>query len=225
MENIQEILKALADGQRTKHYPKGQIILYQGDPPVDALILTDGIIKIHDIDKQGNEKILHIVKPFGLVPFALFSGTVERPINWFYTALTDADVCVLPFEKLEEYMEKDSQLAIHLMNWFSQEVHELLVRLSSLGKTNAKGKILAALKFLAVHHSTLRRSGWSRINFPVNHQLLADMTGVTRESAAAIMKELSDDHIVRNPRLTILEISSERLYGKKKTQAKAAFTA
>jgi CRP/FNR family transcriptional regulator len=97
------------------------------------------------------------------------------------------------------------------MNWFSKEVHELLARLDSLGKTNVSDKLKAALKFLAIRHGKERRSGWCRVSFPVNHQLLADMIGMTRESTTTAMKELVDQKIIRNPRLTILEIDLKKL--------------
>lgn len=185
-------------------------MLYEGDTLFDVFILKSGIIKIYDIDEQGNEKILHLVKPQAIIPFVFFSGGKES-IKWFYAALTDCEICVLPFDILMRRMRENNDLAIQLMNWFSLEVHELLVRLSSLGKTNTQDKLLAALRFLSIHHATQRHSGWWRVSFPVNHQLLADMTGVTRESTAMIMKEFREQHIIRNPRQTILEINLEKL--------------
>lgn len=198
-------------GVRLKHFPRGQIILFQGDKPFEVMQLKAGIIKIYDIDEDGNEKILHLLKAGAILPLVFFSGNNER-VNWFYAALTDCDVCVITYENLNKQMNDSSQLSILLVHWFSIEVHELLVRMSSLGKTNTRGKILAALKFLAVHHAIQRRSGWWRVTFPVNHQLLADMTGMTRESAAMIMKEIKDEKIIRQPRVTILEINTDKLF-------------
>lgn len=203
-------LQKLIEGLRPKHYPRGQILLYQGDVPLDTLILKKGVIKLHDIDDNGNEKILHLVKPYSVIPLAFFSGNKSH-MHWFYTALTDCDVCVLPAEDLERQMKEDSALAIYLMNWFSLEVHELLVRLNSFGKTTAFGKISAAIKFLATHHYVKRRSGWRRIDFPVNQQMLADMTGLTRESVASILRDFRKKEVIRNPRQTIMEVNLDAL--------------
>jgi len=209
-DKIPPLIESLVDNVRSKHYPKGQIILYQGDTPTEVLVLRTGVIKLYDIDDQGNEKILHLVKPHAIVPFAFFSGG-DRPIQWFYTALTDCDVCVLPLDEILDRLSHDAELTGYLMNWFSLEVHELLVRLSSLGKTNSHDKLKAALRFLGTFHSIRRRSGWRRVMFPVNHQLLADMTGITRESTAMAMKDFQQDGLVRNPRQTILEIDLDKL--------------
>jgi CRP-like cAMP-binding protein len=201
----------LLNSSRVKHFPRGQIILYEDDKPDVVYVLKTGAIKMYDLDDQGNEKILHIVGPPGLVPLAFFSGEVQ-PLHWFYSALIDCEVYVVQWADLQAQLLSDGVLAAELMNWFSREVHELLVRLSSLGKTNARDKIVAALKFLAVRHCIARRSGWLRVSFPVNHQLIADMTGITRESATSALKDLREDSIIRNARLTILEINPDKLF-------------
>lgn len=203
-------LKELIQNARIKHLPKGQIVFYQDDVPREVYLLKQGIIKVHNIDDQGNEKILHLLKPPALAPLAIFSGTGVAT-RWFYTALTDCEAYVITTATLYELMNDDIETTVYLMNWFSREVHELLTRLDSLSKTNVNDKLVAVLKFLAVHHSTKRPQGWLRVNFPVSHQLLADIIGVTRESAATSMKELADAEVVRNPRLTTLEIHFERL--------------
>jgi CRP/FNR family transcriptional regulator len=195
---------------RLKHFPKSQILLYKEDIPSDVYVVKTGMVKLYDIDDNGNEKILHIVKSPSLLPFPFFSSDGNR-VNWFYVTLTDCSMYVLPKAKLQHAIYADSSLAIFLMNAFSTDIHELLVRLSSLGKTNARDKLCASLRFLLVRHSTRQRSGWCRVSFPVNHQLLADLSGITRESTAMAMKELQNKRVVRSPKLTVLEIDREAL--------------
>jgi CRP/FNR family transcriptional regulator len=202
---------ALIQSGRVKHYPRGQMLLYQGDQAEDVLLLKSGIIKMYDIDEQGNEKILHLLKAAAVFPLAFFSGPGTKT-RWFYAALTDCDIVALPAEQLRGYLTAHSALTNELLEWFSREVHELLVRLSSLGKSNARTKVLAALKFLAVQHSSVRHSGWRRVKFSVNHQLIADMTGLTRESTATIMHEFQEEGLLRHPRQTILEIQFDKLF-------------
>jgi len=210
MEAIADYLSTDVFQSHVKQYPKGQILLYKGDLPLDVMVLRNGVIKLYDIDDQDNEKILHLVRPFAVIPFAFFSGGNE-PMHWYYGALTDCEVSVIPFEDFQRRMEENSELAWELMNWFSIEVHELLVRLSSLGKSSAENKIKAALRFLAVHHSKKINDQWVRVNFNVNHQLISDLVGVTRERAAMIMKELSDKQEIRTPRQNVLELNQAAL--------------
>lgn len=184
--------------------------MYADDLPQDVYILKSGIVKLYDIDDEGNEKILHLVSSPAVIPFSFFSGMTD-PLRWFYGAVTDCELYTLPFSELSERTRTNSELSEILTHAFSSDVHELLVRLSSLGKTNTQDKVVAALKFLVACHSTERRAEWRRVTFPVNHQLIADLCGITRESTAIVMKELADKKIIRNPKITILEIHKKRL--------------
>lgn len=195
---------------RVKQVPGGQIILYEGDSPQDVFILKSGVVKLYDIDDQGNEKILHLVKPPAVIPFAFFSG-MHTPLRWFYMALTDCELYTLPFTELHAMTSANANLADLLTNQFSDDVHELLVRLNSLSKTNAQNKVIAVLWFLLERHSIERRAAWWRVEFPINHQFIADLCGITRESTSIVMKELQDKKIIRIPKQATLEINKERL--------------
>jgi CRP/FNR family transcriptional regulator len=210
MGRMSPLVAAVFQDIPPKPYTKGQIVLHQGHPVSEVLVLRAGIIRMYDINEQGTEKIVHLLKPGAILPLAFFSGN-KSTTQWFYAALTDCEVCAVPFQKLTARMQVEPKLATLLINWFSAEVLELLVRLSSPVKTNTRGKLLAALKFLAMHHAVEQQNSWWQVSFPVNHQLLAEMTGMIRESAAAGMKHLQDEGIVRYARLTILEINLAKL--------------
>jgi CRP/FNR family transcriptional regulator len=210
MDKLPKLLSNTLRTSRVKHFPKGQIILYEGDPLPEVFIIKSGAVKLYDIDSQGNEKVLHIAAYPAVIPFAFFSGE-DSIIRWFYSALTDCDLYVLDYEKLRELMFSDSGSAQFLVNNFSRDVHELLIRLSSLGKTVVHDKIITALNFLVNYHTKPLQNGWWRVLFAINHQLLADMAGVTRESTALVMKDLQDKKIIRSPQQTILEINKDKL--------------
>lgn len=212
MLNMPSTFQSILRESRIKQFPKAQIILYKDDLPPDVYVVKSGAVKLYDIDDQGNEKILHIVGPNTLLPFAFFSGK-NVPLHWFYVTLTDCEVYVISRSSLDEAILADGSLAMYLMNVFATDVHELLVRLSSLEKTTVPDKMQAVLKFLAVRHATKRSNGWWRVSFNVNHQLLADLSGITRESAAMAMKELQKEKLVRSPRLGTLDINKDKLIG------------
>ena len=144
------------------------------------------------------------------MPLAFFSGDAITT-RWFYAALTDCELYITTHNELKAAFLKDPGYAMVLTNWFSQEVHELLVRLGSLGKTSARSKVIAALKFLAVCLSEPTRGAWRCVTFPVTHQLIADLTGITRESAALSMKQIQDEGLIKYPKLTLLHINYEKI--------------
>lgn len=214
MAELPAPMQTLAGQTRLKQYPRGQIIYYQGDELAQVFIIKSGVVKIYDIDKHGNEKILHIARSPAVIPYAFFSGGTTPP-KWFYSALTDCQLHVMDFETLQSAMTKDPVLAESLVTQFSVNVHELLVRLSSLGKSQASDKLRAVLRFLLVRHSKEGIDGWSRVRFTINHQLLADVAGITRERTAVVMKRFQDKGIVRSPKQNVLEINKDRLLGRR----------
>lgn len=195
---------------RLRHVPKGQILLYGGEDFDDVYVLKSGVVKLLDIDASGNEKVLHLIKSPTLMPFAYFDGAAG-PLHWLYTALTDCEVYVLPVKEMQKAERRDYALARQLIHDFYTNVHELLVRLGSLDRSNTNEKVSAVLKFLAVCHSTQTGDSWWRVDFPTSHQLLADMTGITRESATIAMKKMQMKGIIRSSKLSILEINLAKL--------------
>lgn len=210
LRSMPPAFRNLLELSRLRHVQKGQVLLYAGDHPTEILVIKGGIVKLHNIDNAGNEKILHLLQSPMVVPLAFFSRP-EHGTRWYYTALTDCDLCVIPREKLEDLMEKNARSMRFLVNNFSEEVHEILTRLDSLGKSDSNTKLIICLRYLAVRHGLKCRGGWRKIPFTVNHQLLADMTGVARETISLAMKSLNDNKIVRNPRLAQLEINFDKL--------------
>jgi CRP/FNR family transcriptional regulator len=200
-------LDPLLANAKVRHYPKGQIILYEGENPTDAFVVKSGAVKIYDIDEDGNEKILHIVKPLGIFPVLFMFGSTGQT-STFYTTVAVSELYVLSRADFEARLQSDPTLVLYCLRWFASEVQEMMRRMSSLEKTSTRDKLFATLAYLARQHCEPPRSGWKRVKFPISHQLLADMIGVTRESTTMVMKDLQKERIVRTPRLGTLEINA-----------------
>jgi len=204
-------LKRALSEVRIRNIPKGQTIIYEGDPTVEVFIVKSGVIKLHHSNAKGHDKILHLLKFPAVMPLAYFSGG-NQLTRWTYTALTDSELYVFRVEALRELMLGDAETVRYLVNHFSEDVHEVLVRLESLSKTDIYAKLTAALRYLAVVHGEKKRGTWMYVPFPVTNQLLADMTGAARESTSIAMKTLADKNIARYPRFAQLEVNFSNLH-------------
>lgn len=205
------VLNPLLADAKLRHYPKGQIILYEGENPTDAFIVKHGAVKIYDIDEDGNEKILHVLKAPAVFPGLFMFGLSGTPgsgqTSTFYTTVAESELYVISRATFESRLSTDMALMHYCMRWFASEVQEILRRMSSLEKTSTRSKLLATLVYLSRQHADEPRLGWQKVQFPVSHQLLADMIGVTRESTTMVMKDLQKEQIVRTPKLGTLEIN------------------
>lgn len=200
-------LDRLLTTAKIRNYPRGQIILYEGENPTDAFVVKSGAVKIYDIDEDGNEKILHIVKTPGIFPTIFLFGA-RGVTNTFYTTVAESELYVFSRADFEERLAEDAELSNYCLRWFANEVSEIMRRMSSLEKTSTRDKLVATLGYLHRQHAEPQKGGWSRVRFPISHQLLADMIGVTRESTTMVMKDMQKEKIVKTPKLGVLDINT-----------------
>ncbi len=193
-------------------YPKGHTILFPQDLPAYLFILKKGAVTMSDIDDQDYQKILHIFGPPAIFPMVSFSEDTVG-VSWHYTALTDCEVYLLSYDILKKRLESaDSTTAYNLLlQQLLKEVHELLVRLNSFNKTTSFDKLHAALRFLATHHTKNTTGAWQRVTIPVTHQILAALTGLTRETVGSTLKQMQEQKIVRYPAPGKLYINQTKL--------------
>ena len=205
------IVKSILKNAQSRTYTKGQIILYPNDTSSMLFIIKEGAVLMGDVDDNGNQKILHILGPDTLFPMVSFTSNAASS-GWFYTTHTDTTLYLIPYSKFKEKLEKaDNPSAYNdLLKQLLDEVHELLTRLANYTKTKSHTKLKAALRFLAVHHST-QRGGWKKVNFPVSHQLLADMTGLTRETVTLTLKDFQKARAIKYSAPSWVEIQEKKL--------------
>lgn len=214
MENLQanSVIAPMIAQAQLRTYPKGQTILYPDDPTSHLFLIKKGAVTMHDVDGRQHHKTLHIFGPPALFPMVSFASDTASA-SWFYTTLMKTEVYLLPYLELKQRLEEPDSAATYnlLLKQLLNEVHELIVRISSSTKTNSLGRLVAALKFLAAHHSQPRPGGWVCITFSVSHQLLADMTGLARETVTLSMKQLQQCDCVRYVSVARLEVQPKRL--------------
>ncbi|MBL8159102.1 Crp/Fnr family transcriptional regulator [Candidatus Saccharibacteria bacterium] len=206
----------LLEHAHLRSYAKGQTVLYPGDYINYVFVLDDGAVKAHEYDEQGNQKVLTILsKPQTVFPLVNFDH--NKPlVAWFYTALTDIRAYAVPYADFQAYLNRPEGAALcrFILRQSVGELQQLMARLDSLGKSSSTRKLVAALQYLARRHARRSASAltsWRRIKFPVSHQLLADITGLTRESVTIAMHQLRDTKMVRCPHPALLEVNRRLL--------------
>ncbi len=191
---------------RIRQYPRGQIIMYAGDEPLHAYMVKSGAVKIYDINDNNEEKVLHIGGPGAILPAVYLFGQAPQTAT-FYATLMDCELYMLPIEEFNARLLQNNDLALACVRWFAGEVREMMIRMASLQKSDTKERLLVTLWYLARLHTQPLKNSWCRVNFPVTHQLLADMIGVSRESTSIALKEFHKQRICRSPKLSKLEIN------------------
>jgi len=202
-------VKELFPRSTVRNYDKNQIICYDGDKPQHIFFIIKGHIRYYDIDKRGNDNILHVNGPKNIFPM-LYAFDVADQVNGFYAAIDNVEVLSVPLDDFHKVMQTNIDFSNTLVRWFLREIEQLAYRINSFEKTDARIKIMYALKYLATNYGHADKE-WQKLDFPVTQQFLADFTGLARETASSAMHGLERDKIVRKGTSRTLEIKQDAL--------------
>lgn len=194
-------------------YNAGQIVIYHGDKPDYVMFVISGTVKFYDIDSDGNEKIFHIGGPQSFFPlFYTFEG--KDHVDAFYTTLEKSRFLLIPLSDFRKRIEEDAPFTAAILAWYAKEMDYVVLRLKSLERSSARQKLLQALSYLCEQHSVGKpwhSSVWCRVRFPLSQQTLAELTGMTRETVNATLKDIQKLGVIRVPKKMTLEIHKEKL--------------
>lgn len=206
------VIASMLTGTSVRTYKKGETILSPKEVTDYLFVVKAGAVTMHDLDSQDNQKILHIFGPGTLFPMTSFTDSLAISA-WWYTTLIDTEVYAIPYTELRQRLEDSGSVDAYnlLLRQLLDEVHELLLRICNMTKTDRVQKLTAALEFLGNYHAKPAMGGWKQITFPVTHRLLADMTGLTRETVTLALKQFQEKGAVRYPSLATLELNMTHL--------------
>lgn len=187
-----------------KAYPKGELIIRQGDV-CDALnMLMLGSVKTEMITENGSLLGIEIITaPRPLAPAFLFSDNNHFPVD--VTTLEEVEIMRIPKDEIMRLMMTNPDFMKQFLTHNSNRTQFLTNRLQLLSIKTIKGKLA---------HFLLEQVQDKNVTFKVNRNQteLADFFGVTRPSLARSLSELVQDNIISIDKkyFTILDIKRLR---------------
>lgn len=126
-----EELERVAGNILLKRVESGATIFMEGEQSAGLWIVRSGHVKIYKLNQDGNEHILHIIGPGSTFnDIAAMDGGVN-PAN--AAALNaDAEVWLLPTEKLAETLVREPKLALNLVRQLARRVRTLVGQIEDL---------------------------------------------------------------------------------------------
>lgn len=202
-------LISVFDDAHVRKYPKGQILLYQGEKTSDVFSIRKGYVKVYDVTAQGSEKLMMILGPDDIFPLVwAFRGT--ESLHYFYETFDDAEVCVIPKAELLKSVKQSHSFTLHLLEYFVDRTKELMSRIECIESTSAKHKVGQVLSYLATAHGKRIAKETYKVGFSITHQSIADMAGLARETASLQMKQLEKAKVLKTDKDFLL-VHTDRL--------------
>ncbi len=191
-------LDVLENNCAEANFKAGDNIIKQDALSTNVVYVKSGLVKIH-IKGPSKERIMKITKA---PAYLCLPSTFGDKINHFSaTALEETTVCFIDVTVFKQFIYENGDFAFQIILDMSKgELQNFHNCLSNAQKQNM-GRIADAILFFAkeIYNS-------NTFILPVSRQDLADLTGITRESASRILTDFHNEKILEidTRKITIL---------------------
>ncbi len=205
-----------------KKFEKGELLLDTDKKVGSIYLLLSGFVRHYTISAEAEEFTHNILKPHSLFPFHLALNQLPNP--HYFEAITPVEVQMAPVEEVVSHLMKTPELSLALSKKLASGLNQLSFRSESLLFGTAQQKLAATLYLLgkrfgqvssakkskssSTSSSSLREDKIEINSFPITHQLLATMTGLTRETVSLEMMNLKKQKMIdyRRQNISILNL-------------------
>ncbi len=140
------LLKQLAQRAMTRTYPKGAVIVTEGDETDSMYVLLDGQVKVYVSDASGREVQLNHIGPGGYFGEVTIDG---GPRTASVMALEDCRCAVVRRPELTEFMSEHPEFALHLVLKLAHRVRAPTASVRDLAFLDVYGRVARLLLELA----------------------------------------------------------------------------
>jgi CRP-like cAMP-binding protein len=182
-------LDQVNENSREAEFKKGDIIIHEGSLNSNIIYLKSGLVK--EFVKAANEKeqILQIVKKYSYLGLPSLFG--DRVNHYSYAALEDIKVCYIDIAMFKQLIKENGEFAYEILVSVSRDSLNNFHRFMSQSHKKIYGKMAdAMLYFSRIIYESME------FEIPFTRQELADLIGISRESATRILLKLKYDGIL-----------------------------
>lgn len=198
-------------------YKKKERIFHQGELCVGIYLVCSGKVKLTKVTPFGRGQIVGIANPGELLGEKdLFIG--DR-VSVSALALEDTQICFIRKEDFFDFLRHCPSVAIHFINELSKALAETQSWIEALTFMSGRQRLAELLLHLARDYGQLG-SDRLLLNIKLTREDLAQMIGVSQETAIRLLSDLKRDRLVKdtNNYLVILDESLLKSIAHKQTE-------
>ena len=183
-----EELDLICNNRYTVQYKAGEILFKQGTPSPHFVCITSGLAKLY-IEGYGKNLILALVKPVDYI----FGPGIYVDNRHYYSAaaVEDSTACLVDVNIFKKLIRSNPDFADEFIKRVSLQAIFNFEQVISLTQKQMPGRIADVLFYL-------REKIYVENPFEItiSRQDLADLSGMSKESAIRILKELKEERIL-----------------------------
>ncbi len=171
-------------------YHAGEIIFKQGSPCYDFVCVTTGLVKLYIEAENDRRLIIGFAKP---IDYIFVPGAyVDKRHHFSAVACEDTTACLVEADMIQNMVKTNPNFASSFIRKISAQSIALLEQVSSITHKQIPGRMADTLIYLStkVYNSNPFITNLIR-------QDLADLSGMTKESAIRVLKTFKEDDLIR----------------------------
>jgi CRP-like cAMP-binding protein len=181
-------LELINQGRFQVNYRAGEIIFKQGTPSPHFVCVTSGLAKLY-IEGYGKNLILALVKP---VDYVFGPGIyVDNRHHYSASAVEDSTACLVDVNIFKKLIRENADFADEFIKRVSLQAIFNFEQVISLTQKQMHGRIADALFYLSEKIYCA-----NPFEMTISRQDLADISGMSKESAIRILKEFKEEGIL-----------------------------
>ncbi len=172
------------------HYHAGEIIFKQGSPCYDFVCVTSGLVKLYIESENDRRLIIGFAKP---IDYIFVPGAyVDKRHHYTAVACEETTACLVEADIIQNLVRTNPNFANSFIRKISTQAIGLFEQIASLTQKQIPGRMADTLIYLSskVYNSNPFSTNLIR-------QDLADLSGMTKESAIRVLKTFKEDDLIR----------------------------
>jgi CRP-like cAMP-binding protein len=192
-----------------QEYPAGVELLKQAEIAREVWIIDDGVVKLVYVDEDGRELIVGVRLKGWILGSASVILATATPVAAF--TMTPCYLQRLDAATFLEMLSDQSTLSSWLHKMHSQEVLDQLVSLTQANALSARQRLENILLKLIQPSKHVAQSIDIRLTIPFPHRDLASLIGITPEHLSRLLRQLTDEGIIRRQKGSIIVTDLRKL--------------
>lgn len=184
------------DQHSVKTFKKGEIIVFQGEAPRAAFVVKSGTVKAYNLSINGDEKPVSFYSNDSVFPGPWVFGKMPNSIYYYEAFTPEVSLYSIPREEYVRFIKSRPQLIYQELERYITDELGKSMRLNALQHSRASEKLLYTLHYLALSHGSTVAPQKIEISLDLTHQDFANLTGLTRETAATELNKLKHAGII-----------------------------
>lgn len=182
-------LDTINENCREAEFRKGDILIHEGSLNSNIIYLKSGLVKEFVKTSSNTEQILQIVKKYSYLGLPSLFG--DRVNHYSYAALEDIKVCYIEIGQFKKLIKENGEFAYEILVSVSRDSLNNFHRFMSQSQKKTYGKVADAILYFSriIYENP-------EFEIPFTRQELADLIGISRESATRILLKLKEENIL-----------------------------